>query len=90
LSVARRSEDERIASFVQELDDARIEGFCEYRTLNGAAQKMSVSEILAHLFNHQTHHRGQAHGILTTLGIQEPEPMDLLIMLRQRRRWQAP
>jgi uncharacterized damage-inducible protein DinB len=89
LSVARRSEDERIASFVQELDDARIEGFCEYRTLNGAAQKMSVSEILAHLFNHQTHHRGQAHAILTTLGIQEPEPMDLLIMLRQRRQGQA-
>jgi uncharacterized damage-inducible protein DinB len=30
------------------------------------SQRLAPS--LAHLFNHQTHHRGQAHTILTTLG----------------------
>jgi uncharacterized damage-inducible protein DinB len=40
--------------------------------------------VLAHLFNHQTHHRGQAHAILTRLGVAEPPPLDLLIMQRQR------
>ena len=32
---------------------------------------------LDHWFNHQTHHRGQAHMILTTLGKKAPE-LDLL------------
>ena len=41
-------------------------------------------EILAHLFNHQTHHRGQAHAVLTMLGMAEPDPLDLLIMQRER------
>lgn len=27
-----------------------------------------LGPALAHVFNHQTHHRGQAHMILTTLG----------------------
>jgi uncharacterized damage-inducible protein DinB len=27
-----------------------------------------LAPALSHLFNHQTHHRGQAHMILTTLG----------------------
>lgn len=27
-----------------------------------------LAPALAHFFNHQTHHRGQAHMILTTLG----------------------
>ncbi len=39
--------------------------------------------MIAHLFNHETHHRGQAHAILTSLGIAEPEPFDLLIMQRE-------
>jgi len=29
-------------------------------------------------------HRGQAHAILTVLGVAEPEPLDLLIMLRDK------
>ncbi len=52
--------------------------------LNGAPQRQPRREILAHLFNHQTHHRGQAHVILTVLGVTEPDPLDLLIMQREQ------
>ncbi len=38
--------------------------------------------MLAHLFNHQTHHRGQAHAVLTGLGREAP-PMDLVLYLRE-------
>jgi uncharacterized damage-inducible protein DinB len=38
----------------------------------------------AHLFNHQTHHRGQAHAILTGLGMKEPESLDVLWILREQ------
>jgi uncharacterized damage-inducible protein DinB len=40
-----------------------------------------VAPALAHLFNHQTHHRGQAHTILTVLGKEAPT-LDLIYFQR--------
>lgn len=82
LQEARTAEDVRIVDFVDGLEEANIGKVCDYRTLNGTQQKQPVHEILAHLFNHQTHHRGQAHAILTAVGVAEPESLDLLIMQR--------
>jgi uncharacterized damage-inducible protein DinB len=84
LHAARLEEDSRITGFVQGLDEPAFEEVLEYRTLNGTPQGQRRREILAHLFNHQTHHRGQAHAILTVLGVAEPEPLDLLIMQREQ------
>lgn len=84
LSAARIREDQRIKDFVADLPDSRLEEVLEYRTLNGTPAKQPRREVLAHLFNHQTHHRGQAHTILTLLGVAEPDPLDLLIMQRER------
>jgi uncharacterized damage-inducible protein DinB len=38
--------------------------------------------LLLHFFNHQTHHRGQAHSILTRLNGEAPS-FDLLIYQRE-------
>jgi uncharacterized damage-inducible protein DinB len=84
LHAARVEEDSRIIAFVQSLDEAAFEEVLDYRTLNGTPQRQRRREILAHLFNHETHHRGQAHAILTVLGVAEPEPLDLLIMQRDK------
>ena len=84
LSAARQQEDQRIIAYVESLSDAQMEETWTYRTLNGAPQKQRRREILAHLFNHQTHHRGQAHAILTALGVGEPDGLDLLLMQWER------
>jgi uncharacterized damage-inducible protein DinB len=84
LHAARVEEDSRIVAFVQSLDEPAFEEVWDYRTLNGTPQRQQRGEILAHMFNHETHHRGQAHAILTILGITEPEPLDLLIMQREQ------
>lgn len=81
---ARLAEDERIAGFVQRLAEADLEEMLDYRTLNGAPQTQRRRDILAHLFNHETHHRGQAHAILTILGVAEPDSLDLLNMQREQ------
>lgn len=39
----------------------------------------NLGGCIAHFFNHQTHHRGQVHGMLTQIGI-KPEPTDLFLM----------
>jgi uncharacterized damage-inducible protein DinB len=56
----------------------------ERQALNGTTHKKKLCDILAHLFNHQTHHRGQAHAALTVLGIKEPASLDLLQMQREQ------
>jgi uncharacterized damage-inducible protein DinB len=84
LHAARVEEDSRIIGFVQGLEEPDFEEGWDYRTLNGTPQRQRRREILAHLFNHETHHRGQAHAILTVLGVTEPDPLDLLIMLREQ------
>jgi uncharacterized damage-inducible protein DinB len=84
LHAARVEEDRRIIGFVQRLEEPAFEEVLDYRTLVGTPQRQRRREILAHLFNHETHHRGQAHAILTVLGVTEPDPLDLLIMLREQ------
>jgi uncharacterized damage-inducible protein DinB len=37
------------------------------------------ASTLTHLFNHQTHHRGQAHTALRLLGVAEPRALDILV-----------
>jgi uncharacterized damage-inducible protein DinB len=84
LSAARQRLDQRIIDFVEALSNLQLEETLDYRMLDGTSATQPRREILAHLFNHQTHHRGQAHAIMTMLGIAEPPPLDLLIMQRER------
>ncbi|MFL6550380.1 MAG: DinB family protein [Povalibacter sp.] len=84
LSAERQREDQRMIDFIETLSDAQMEEQLEYSMLNGKSGKQRRREVLAHVFNHQTHHRGQAHAVLTLLGIAEPDPLDLLIMQRER------
>jgi uncharacterized damage-inducible protein DinB len=84
LERARREEDARIIRYVDGLSEEGIGKDVSYSTTRGVPQRNRLGEILAHLFNHQTHHRGQAHAILTILGIPEPQPLDLLAMYRDK------
>ncbi len=82
LRAARVAEDQRIVDLVEGLGPSDIERELEFKSLNGMSQRHPIREILAHVFNHQTHHRGQAHAILTRLGVAEPDSLDLFMMLR--------
>jgi uncharacterized damage-inducible protein DinB len=84
LRVAREIEDGRICKYVGSLSAADLDANFEYFTTSGRPQRQPRWETLVHLFNHQTHHRGQAHACLTRLGIAEPPPLDLLAMQREQ------
>jgi len=83
LRAAREAEDERIVGFVGGLGEADWERVLVYRNVAGKEQSTVIREVLAHFFNHQTHHRGQAHAILTSLG-QKSVELDLIYYLRER------
>jgi len=82
LRPAREAEDRRIVDFVDALDDARLAGSIRYRRVTTPEIfEQQLAPALAHWFNHQTHHRGQVHGLLTGLVGQAPE-LDLLFYQR--------
>jgi uncharacterized damage-inducible protein DinB len=85
LREAREAEDARITSWVESLDDATLAGTFTYRTIvkpTGITQPLAPA--VAHFFNHQTHHRGQAHCLLTETGRRDAAPsLDLIMFQRE-------
>jgi len=82
LRAARQAEDRRIVTWIDSLDEARLDGVIRYRRVSTPDEFVQpLMPALDHWFNHQTHHRGQAHAILTTLGKAAPE-LDLLYYQR--------
>jgi uncharacterized damage-inducible protein DinB len=83
LRMARQAEDARILAYVESLSDADLVRIVRYRsTRNPAEIEQYLAPLLLHFFNHQTHHRGQAHCLLTELTGEAPS-FDLLVFQRQ-------
>jgi uncharacterized damage-inducible protein DinB len=82
LRAARRAEDERIVGYIARLTDADLRGTLRYRSTRAPAElEQHLAPLLLHFFNHQTHHRGQAHCLLTAIAGEAPS-FDLLVFQR--------
>jgi uncharacterized damage-inducible protein DinB len=82
LRTAREAEDARIVAYVAARSEADFAGAVRYRsTRSPAVIEQRLAHLLIHFFNHQTHHRGQAHGILTGFAAEAPS-LDLLVFQR--------
>ncbi len=83
LDAARTSFDRDIVTWVNGLDEARLRGVIRYRRVSTPEEFVQpLMPALDHWFNHQTHHRGHAHMILTSLGRPAPD-LDLLFYQRE-------
>jgi uncharacterized damage-inducible protein DinB len=82
LRAARETEDKRLIAWIGDLDEEELSGLISFTPItNPVPVTQHLAPALSHLFNHQTHHRGQAHTILSLLG-REPPPLDLVYFLR--------
>ncbi|MEM1237748.1 MAG: DinB family protein [Pseudomonadota bacterium] len=73
----RFARDAEITAWAAGLSDADLQGDLHFYPGGGAMRVSKPRALCAmHLFNHQTHHRGQIHAMLTAAGA-EPEPTDL-------------
>ncbi len=79
---ARMAEDARLIAVVGGYGDADLGKSVSYQTTSGKPQQQPLEEILLHLFNHQTHHRGQAHSCFSIVTGSEPPSLDLLLFQR--------
>ncbi len=84
LAAARAAEDERILALADGLNGERLDEELAYRTMAGEPQATPLRLVLTHVFNHQTHHRGQAHAMLSGTDVPPPS-LDLILFLREER-----
>jgi uncharacterized damage-inducible protein DinB len=66
----REKVDGLLKRVVRELPPARYPEILEYRNIKGEAQRKILWRILLHVFNHQTHHRGQVAALLDRFGVE--------------------
>jgi len=72
LRSARASEDARIESFFSNLDVAFWGRSLSYTNNQGKDYIETAHVACSHLFNHQTHHRGQVHVMLSQAQLAPP------------------
>ncbi len=73
LEEARIKEDKRLVGLVNSLSEESIQKEITYTGFETGNTTYTIKVILITLFNHQTHHRGQIHNMLSQAGIKPPQ-----------------
>lgn len=94
LRESRRKEDQRIETYTRSLTEKDLDRVLTYTNNEGRLFHDPVSLALPHFFNHQTHHRGQAHDMLSQIGpnplvldmhrVLKPDPEDAISEVQKR------
>lgn len=68
----QRQSDRRLLAYCAQLMDGELERLV---TIDrpGKVQRDTRARLLAHLLQHQIHHRGQAHGMLSSSSVKPPQ-----------------
>jgi uncharacterized damage-inducible protein DinB len=72
LDSARAEEDAGIEAFFEKVDDAFLTRPLAYTNSRGQECLNEAGSAVLHFFNHQTHHRGQVHVMLSQTVVSPP------------------
>ncbi|MBT9383657.1 DinB family protein [Pseudooceanicola sp. CBS1P-1] len=74
--------DGQLLLWAEKVPALALTGSLEWTASTGERHVRPLGQVLMHLFNHQIHHRGQIHAMLTAAGI-PTEDTDLLFLPEQ-------
>ena len=72
LRQAQADVDRRLIAVVESLDEAGLERVVDVHR-GARVQHERMDRLLLHLFQHQVHHRGQAHTMLSSTSVRPPQ-----------------
>jgi uncharacterized damage-inducible protein DinB len=75
----------RLRALVKDLDDSATRTIVEYRLFNGQTGRIALEDLVQHLVNHGSYHRGQLATMLRQLGAAPAPSTDLTTFHRERR-----
>jgi len=73
LDTAQRAVDRRLIDFCDGLDAAGLDAIVTLVRSSETRFDERAADVLAHLFVHQIHHRGQVHAMLSGTGVAPPQ-----------------
>ena len=73
LEEARIKEDKRLVDLVNNLSEESMSKEITYNAFETGKTTYTINMILISMFNHQTHHRGQIHNMLSQAGVKTPQ-----------------
>ena len=79
LVAAQRASDMRLLALCNGLDAAGCDRVVPLPRGNGRIQRDRAAHVLAHLFMHQVHHRGQVHAMLSGTSVKPPQLDEFLM-----------
>jgi len=71
--------------FVTNLGEPGINKAFSYNLLSGAPDTAPFWEMLVHVVNHGSYHRGQVTTLMRQMGMHPPKPTDMIAFFRTRR-----
>lgn len=80
LTALRATLDEAIVALCQEVSPTQLAEPLAYTSTKGIQGNKPLSDVLLHLFNHQTHHRGQATTLFSQVGV-DVGATDLILVI---------
>jgi uncharacterized damage-inducible protein DinB len=76
--------EERVRGFLASLGESGIGRTLDYRALDGTQYTSTYWEMLHHVVNHGTYHRGQVQSMFRQLGATPAKSVDLIAFYRLR------
>ena len=82
LRAAWADNERRMRTFVDELVDGGPNRVIEYKLLNGQPGDSPIWQMVQHVVNHASYHRGQITTMLRQIGAPPAKPMDMIAYYR--------
>jgi len=82
LRAAWSETEQHIRGFVEQGGEAIVDKVYHFRLLNGTEGSATFWQMLQHVVNHGSYHRGQVTTMLRQLGAEPPKPLDMIAFYR--------
>jgi uncharacterized damage-inducible protein DinB len=76
--------EQQVRRYISEGGETGVARVIEYKLLSGAAGASTIGQMVQHVANHASYHRGQVTTMLRQLGAAPAKPMDLIAFYRVR------
>jgi uncharacterized damage-inducible protein DinB len=80
---AWREHETKMRDYVASLDERSIARVVDYTLLSGASGSTPLWQMLQHVVNHASYHRGQVTTMLRQMAAEPPKSMDLIAYYRR-------
>jgi len=76
--------EQKVRAYLDSLGEADITAVINYRLFSGQAGASPFWQMLQHMVNHGSYHRGQVTTMLRQLGARPPQSVDMITYYRER------